>query len=92
MKKFILTIAAIAITTTAFSQEIKLNIEKVKEGNKIRNQAIVTAAVGSVFAFWGSKRENAKPMVWIGAAVASLSIPMTIIGDRKIKKEIKKFN
>lgn len=93
MKKITLILAL--IPTLAFSQttkEVNLNLELIKEGNKNRNAAIVTAVIGSAFAYWGTTRESAKPMVFIGIATASLSIPMTIIGNRRIKKGIKYFD
>ena len=95
MKKVFLTLAFIPLflqAQTNEKKEINLNLELIKQGNKTRNEAIFTAAIGSAFSYWGTKRKNGKAMVFIGAAVASLSIPMTIVGNRKINKGIKKFD
>lgn len=92
MKKLILILALIPIFASGQANKPKLNLESIKYGNKTRNKAILTAFIGSAFAYWGTQRENGKPMVFIGLSVASISIPMTIKGNNKINKEIKKFD
>jgi hypothetical protein len=95
MKKIILIIAVFGLSSgycQKTQEEIKLNLELIKEGNKIRNTAIHTAIIGTLFAYWGTTRKNGESMIVIGGIVASGSIPLTIIGNRKINKGIKKFN
>ena len=92
MKKLIIILALLPTLVNAQDKpKINLNLELIKEGNKLKNEAIFTAIIGSTFAYWGTKRKNGKAMVFIGITTASLSIPMTIIGDRKVKKGIIKF-